>query len=952
MKRGRESATDSADAPGFDDALAALADPQRRHIVRLLREEGSLPVSRLVAALADRREGEPDESAVWTHIEETHLPELADVGLLTVDEDADKVHVGTLTPAVLTVLDVDPDGQAVDVLDQASNVPPGDDGELRSPTKRLVEQKRMFSTLVANLPGMVYRCENEPDWPMSFVSEGCRDLTGYDPGDLEDDRVNWGEDIIHPGDTDRLWEAVQEAVQDHEPFAVTYRIVRADGTERVVWEQGRAIYEGGEVEALEGFITDITEQRRRERRLEAVFDGTFQFMGLLEPDGTVLEVNAAALEFGGIERDDAVGDHVWETTWWQIDDQTRREVREAVEGAAAGEFVRYEVTVQGEERTATVDFSLRPVTDDAGEVTLLVAEGRDITERVRREEQLASLHEVSARLVEAERPTDACEVAIDAAQETLGLELAAVYLFDEGQGNLEPTARTDPLTAIAGDRPLFGTDDELLWEAFVDQEQTVAADVATDAGISAADTPLGSAIVLPLGTHGVFVVGATEADAFDETDRTLAETLATHLEVSLDSLHRELELRERSESLAEKNERMAQLNALNDAIRDLLRSLIGASNRQEILRTACESLAAVGPYRLAWIGRLDPADDAVVVDARAGVADGYLDTVTSGGEGTDAEPAVRALRTEEVVVVDQTRADPPFEPWRKAALDRDYGSVLAIPLTYEDARHGVLAVYASESSQFDDLEQSVLTELAGAVSYAITAAQRKQALLTEQVVELELGLHDPDTPLLRSVRAAGGEFTLDGAFQRDEGTLRVFFSFSGDTDALEAACDTEPDIGDLRVVADGEEGTRYECVMLGRGLLSTVVDHGGLPRELRVEDEVTLVVELPADRDVREFTETVAERFPSASVLAHRQRDRPLQTASGFRQQLEDRLTERNLEVVTQAYYSGFFEWPRENSGADVADALDISQPTFNRHIRNAQQVLFELLVDDTDGDD
>jgi predicted DNA binding protein len=97
---------------------------------------------------------------------------------------------------------------------------------------------------------------------------------------------------------------------------------------------------------------------------------------------------------------------------------------------------------------------------------------------------------------------------------------------------------------------------------------------------------------------------------------------------------------------------------------------------------------------------------------------------------------------------------------------------------------------------------------------------------------------------------------------------------------------------------------------------------------------------------VREFTETVEERFPSASLVARRERDRAVQTAPGLRAALGEHLTERNLEVVERAYHSGFFEWPRENSGQEVADALDISQPTFNRHVRAAERALFEVLFE------
>jgi PAS domain S-box-containing protein len=131
------------------------------------------------------------------------------------------------------------------------------------------EQKRRFEALISNLPGMVYRCRNEPDWPMEDVRGDIASFTGYTAAELESGTVQWGEQVIHPNDRERIWEEVQSAVASTGSFEVTYRIRGRDGVMRWVWERGRGIYgPDGELEALEGFITDITERKERERRLQ------------------------------------------------------------------------------------------------------------------------------------------------------------------------------------------------------------------------------------------------------------------------------------------------------------------------------------------------------------------------------------------------------------------------------------------------------------------------------------------------------------------------------------------------------------------------------------------------------------------------------------------------------------------------------------------------------------
>lgn len=144
------------------------------------------------------------------------------------------------------------------------------------------------------------------------------------------------------------------------------------------------------------FLRDITDRklseqalRDSERRFRAIFDQTFQFVGLLKPDGTLLEANRSILDFGGIELADVVNCPFWEARWWTISRETQVRLQEAIAQAAAGNFVRYEVDILGVGDTvATIDFSLKPVKNDMGEVVLLIPEGRDISDRKQAEAAL------------------------------------------------------------------------------------------------------------------------------------------------------------------------------------------------------------------------------------------------------------------------------------------------------------------------------------------------------------------------------------------------------------------------------------------------------------------------------------------------------------------------------------------------------------------------------------
>jgi PAS domain S-box-containing protein len=156
----------------------------------------------------------------------------------------------------------------------------------------------------------------------------------------------------------------------------------------------------------DGFVAawrDITQTKQAEEALQereqcfrAIFNSTFQFIGLLSIDGILIEANQTALDFGGLTQADVIGRPFWEARWWTISPQTQGQLQAAIAQAAKGEFVRYEVEVLGAgDRIVTIDFSLKPVRDELGQVILLIPEGRDITEHARVE---AERHQLQAVL--------------------------------------------------------------------------------------------------------------------------------------------------------------------------------------------------------------------------------------------------------------------------------------------------------------------------------------------------------------------------------------------------------------------------------------------------------------------------------------------------------------------------------------------------------------------------
>lgn len=135
--------------------------------------------------------------------------------------------------------------------------------------KKIEESEERYLSMISNLPGFVYRCMNDKDWTMSFISDGCKGITGYAPEDfLNNTKLSYN-DIIHPDFQQMCWDHIQECTAKREPFQHEYRIILPNGqSDHWVWEQGRGIFsESGQLLYLEGFITDITQRKKAEEEI-------------------------------------------------------------------------------------------------------------------------------------------------------------------------------------------------------------------------------------------------------------------------------------------------------------------------------------------------------------------------------------------------------------------------------------------------------------------------------------------------------------------------------------------------------------------------------------------------------------------------------------------------------------------------------------------------------------
>jgi diguanylate cyclase (GGDEF)-like protein/PAS domain S-box-containing protein len=176
------------------------------------------------------------------------------------------------------------------------------------------DQERLLKTLLSQLDGMVYRSRDDEFWTMEFVSEGCQALTGYRPEDLLfNSRVSY-EDVTHPEDRGRVRLSIREAITARRRFDIAYRITRADGEVRWVSERGTGIYGAeGKLQAIQGFVWDITRQREDEQalreaelRYRSIFENSVEGMFQSTPEGRYIAANPALARIFGYDSPEAM----------------------------------------------------------------------------------------------------------------------------------------------------------------------------------------------------------------------------------------------------------------------------------------------------------------------------------------------------------------------------------------------------------------------------------------------------------------------------------------------------------------------------------------------------------------------------------------------------------------------------------------------------------------------
>ncbi|WP_226482067.1 PAS domain S-box protein [Natrinema amylolyticum] len=863
------------------------------------------------------------------------------------------------------------DGDVIDAENHMALLPmpegefAGTAGVIRDITERKERERDLerFETIVQALDELVYTLDEAGRF--TFLNDAVTPILGYEPDELLGEPAAT---VIPSDDVERAQATIRELLRSEEPSRTTEIVLETVDGDEIDVENHIALLPMADDEfaGSAGVIRDITERKERERELERTTELLKQAERLAGIGGWELDVstepNAVSLTDGlrrlyDLPLDADVGPRL-ASSFPHPDD--RQAVLETVD-AALEDGESYEIehrmrTAEGDERwVRSIGEPVREAghrsdgSPPSADIVGVRGTIQDITEHKERELALESLHSAARDLLGSETHEEVAELVVDTAAEILEASGVAVYRLDSDVNRLEPVAYTDGFATLCDGPPsvAVGDGDSVLWNAYVTGTGTVVDDPASFDRSQVFGPTVESGIVVPIGDHGVFAVASGEKP-IDADARRLIETLVATTEAAFDRLESEASLREREAELEERNRRLNRQIESTELIRRIDQLLIGADSREEIERTVPERLLEAENIAFAWIGTLDASGTRLEPRTWAGQRQAYLDDASLAYDAS-TEPAVRTARSETTTVVSNVVEGLQSEGWRRHALDCGFQSVISVPLSYAEYTYGVLTVYADEPDAFGDLERTVITELGEGIANAITAVKTREALHAERLLELTLRIEDADDLLSRIATATGARVEYEGLGSHSGDETLLFFETSGvPADDVRTVLEDLVSVTEYRLLSETDGTCRFEATVAGDVVASRLVRHGASPRSMHATgDGMEVTVDVPTGTDVREFVETLREQYATVELKARRHVERSMGTRSELVTSLFDVLTDRQLEVLRTAYFAGFFDWPRESTGEEIAAMLGVTQPTVNRHLRIGQQRLLAQLFED-----
>ncbi len=402
---------------------------------------------------------------------------------------------------------------------------------------------------------------------------------------------------------------------------------------------------------------------------------------------------------------------------------------------------------------------------------------------------------------------------------------------------------------------------------------------------------------------------------------------------------------------------LKRLEQLIETFRPVNEVLNSAGTRQETERDICALLTETRAYQCARIGEHTPGTVPTEASLRnrsetLSVDESAVPPVDSSGEAT---PTRVAVETGEVQVVTGDGTDPRFESWREHTLERGFQGGAIVPLSHGARIYGLLGLYTGRGDAFGEREVALLSTLGDRIGQVLHSLETERVLHADSVAELTFRSTDPGSFFVSASERLGCTIDIVDTIPAAGGTLVYYASVrDASLDALDDLAENADCAVQLRQTrqTDDPPGGDVEIELQQRSLAATLVTAGAVVTADTVTDgRAEVVCEVPLGHDIDSLVTRLTEAFPDTELVAKREYNRSARTARERSSQVladvfREELTDRQQQILRAAIHTGYFESPRGSTATEIAEALSLTQSTFSYHLRNAQQTLFEAMLD------
>ncbi|MFC5278576.1 bacterio-opsin activator domain-containing protein [Halorubrum rubrum] len=353
-------------------------------------------------------------------------------------------------------------------------------------------------------------------------------------------------------------------------------------------------------------------------------------------------------------------------------------------------------------------------------------------------------------------------------------------------------------------------------------------------------------------------------------------------------------------------------------------------------------------------------DDREETDRDGDSADSTLSLVSAFEAVAEAPGREAAFGTvvDRIVETDRWREARIRRSSAAGGLEEPEGAVeddrwLSVAIGHRETTHGTLWLLP-DGAPARPAERREAEALGRCLGLTVTAGRWRDLLHSDAVIEVEFHTAAAAAFLASTSAALDCRIELESTVAVSESTSRWYLSVTGaGPQAVADAVDAADGVSELRVIETREDGCAVSARATGGSIVRALTGHGATVREAIAEEgRVRVVADLPDGTDVRPIADDLREAFPDARLVSKESVARSPRTESAVHEEVVDRLTDRQWATLSAAYHSGYFDWPRGSTAEEVADAMDVSSPTFHNHLRKAERALLETLFEERDARD